>query len=232
MKIAICDCDVNSVRNLKRIIYTYADRFRMEIVIDWYNSGEELLKSGIPYSIVFLEYTLKELCGLEIAQRMRSISPYVSVVFISRHTEFVFDSFKVNPYRFLVKPIKESDVFEMMDDFFNKMGNDYCLWIKCGEDTVCLNTNEIYYLEANNKNCIIHLRDSRLKCNRTMAYVFNEMPNHFSKINRAFVINLNFIEKYNNREICLKNKEVINIGRSFLKSFKDEYRRLAKPIEI
>ena len=232
MKIAICDCDISSVKNLKRIIYTYADHFRMEIVIDWYASGEELLKSETHYSIVFLEYKLKGICGLEVAQRMKSINPYISVVFISGHTEFVFDSFKVNPYRFLVKPIKESDIFEMLDDFFKKMGSDYSLWIKCGEDTVCMNTGEIYYLEANNKNCIIHLRDSRLKCNRTMAYVFNEMPNHFSKINRAYVINLNFIEKYNNKEICLKNKEVLHIGRSFLKSFKDEYRHLSQPIEI
>lgn len=233
MRIALCDWDKNFVKKIKNIIYTYAEHFRMEILVDCYHSGEALLNSLVNYNLIFLGYKLEGINGLKTAKLIRNKNPYISIVFVSEYTDFVFDSFKVNPYRFLVKPISQNMIYETLNDFFEKFGKDYCLWVKYRDDTVCLNTGEIYYLEANNKHCIIHLEDQILNCNKTMAKVFGSLPeNHFSKINRAFVVNLNFIKKHNNKEIQLTNKQSLTIGRNYLKTFKEEYRLFSQPIEL
>lgn len=232
MRIALCDIDSNFLKILKRLIYIYAEHFKLDILVDCYTSGENLLNSGIEYNLVFLEYKLNGITGLETAKKIRNLNLDITIIFISEYTEFVFESFKVFPYRFLVKPIKQNLLFETLNEYFKKTGNDYPLWIKSANDTVYLNTKEIYYIEANNKHCLIHLKNEVLYCNRTMAKVFEILPkNHFLKINRAFIINMNFIERYNNQELILLNKKSLRISRNYFKIFKEEYRRFITPLE-
>ena len=232
MRIALCDWDRKFVETVKNMIYIYAEHFRIDIVADCYDSGETLTSSGINYNMIFLGYRLNGINGMKTAENIRRSNSDTAIIFVSEYTDFVFEAFKVTPYRFLIKPLSRNTLFETLNDYFKRYGTDYPLWLRCGEDTVCLNTNEIYFLEADNKHCFVHLKGEILSCNRTMARVFGVLPkNHFSKINRAFVVNLNFVEKYNNEQIFLKNGQSIHISRNYLKAFKDEYRRFSNPRE-
>lgn len=233
MRIALCDWDIKFLEKIKRSIYTYAEQYRMDIVADCYTCGERLLSSGINYNIIFLGYKLCGINGMKIAENIRQNAIDAAIVFISENTDFILDSFKVNPYRFLIKPISTDKIVDVLKDYFKKFGTDYPLWIKCGEDIFCLNTGDIYYLEADNKHCKIYLKNEELPCNKTMARVFSSLPKRsFSKINRAYVVNLNLVNKYNNELLTLKNGTTLHISRNYIKSFKEEFRQFMQPKEL
>lgn len=224
MRIAICEKERKVAEKTKNIIYRYAEIHRLDIVVDCYSHGESLLRSKVQYNLIFIGYELMDKSGLEIAKALRLSNSSSFLVFISSNTDFIFESFKVNTYRFLVPPIKESEIYSLLDDFFQKFGNDYPLWIKSGEETYCLSSKDIYYLEADNKHCVVHLEEESLPCNRTMAKVSDVLPkNHFIKINRAYIVNLSHIIKYNNENVFLKNGETVHISRNYLKNFKEDY---------
>ena len=233
MRIAICDLDKSFLLKLKNIIYHYAERRRLDVVADCYISGEEILNRGNYYNIIFLGYRLLGKNGLETAEKLREGKINSAIIFISDFTDFVFEAFKVSAYRFLLKSGCETEIWSVLDDYFYGIRNDYPLLIKSNDDMVCINTGDIYFLEANNKHCYIHLENEILNCNRTMARVYDVMPkNHFSKTNRAFVVNLNHISRYNNELITLKNGEVLHPSRNYYQSFKEEYRRFLRPCEL
>ncbi len=233
MRIAICDWDPRFVNEVKRMIYGYAEKFRIEIVVDCFVSGEMLIKAKENYQMIFLGYKLKGINGFDTARLIRRTDINTAIVFVSEYTDFVYDSFEVTPYRFLTKPLEELKLFEILNIFFKDIGSNYCLWIKSRDNTVFLNTNEIYYIEADNKHSIIHLERESISCNRTMARVFEVLPkNCFSKVNRAYIVNLNHIKNYNPKEINLSNNQRLSIGRSYFKSFKEEYKLLKQPIEL
>jgi len=88
----------------------------------------------------------------------------------------------------------------------------------------------ILYLEANNKYCYIHLENETILCKKTMARVFDALPKiYFQKINRAFIVNLNAINKYNAQNVDLKNGETLHITRTYYKNFKQEYLNFFNP---
>lgn len=230
MRIALCDRDTIFLKKLKAMLYCYAESRRLDIVVDCYRCGEDMLNSKVRYNLIFLGYWLCGRNGLEIAKLLRCQNDFTAIIFMSSDTHFVFEAFKVSPYRFLVCPLKEAELFSVLDEFFEKYGSDYPLWIKSREDTVCLNTGDIYYLEADNKHCYIHLENEVIACNRTMARVFDVMPKQcFFKINRAFIINLKFVARYNSDQVYLKNGEALHISRNYLKSFKSEYFDFSNP---
>lgn len=230
MRIALCDRDTNSLYVTKRIIYKYAEQMKIDILVDCFVCGEELLESKENYSLLFLGYRLSGKNGLEIAKEIRKSRSEVFIIFISDYTDFVYEAFKVNAYRFLVWPIKEAEMIDALNDFFFTHASNYPLWIKNNQDIDCINSGEIVYLEADNKYCYIHTTKETLHCKRTMARVYSILPqNHFLKINRAFIANLDYISKYSNEYVYFKNGEKAPIGRNYLGEFKSEYKSYLNP---
>ncbi len=233
MRIAVCDWDLRFVNGVKRMIYGFAEKLRIEIVVDCFVSGEMLINKKENYQMIFLGYKLSGMNGFDTARIIRKTDINTAIVFVSEYTDFVYDSFEVTPYRFLTKPLSELKLFEILNIFFEDMGKHSCLWVKSRDNTVCLNISEIYYIEADNKHSVIHLKGESIGCNRTMARVFEVLPkNCFSKISRAYIVNLEYIKNYNPKEIRLVNNKKLPIGRSYLKGFKDEYKLFKQPIEL
>jgi DNA-binding LytR/AlgR family response regulator len=230
MRIAICDSDSDYLKKLKNLLYRYSNSNKMEFIVEEFSSGEQLLKSKNNYCLIFIEYNLCGINGFETAKTLRSKGIESEIIFLSQNTDFIFESFKVSPYRFFKKPLETQVLFETLNDFFISYSENYPLWITNQINTYCLNTKDIYYLEADNKHCFVHLKNEAIPCNKTMARVFSTLPQkYFKKINRAFIVNLNYISSYNNEFVLLNNGENIHISRKYYKYFKQEYFDFAKP---
>lgn len=230
MRIAICDSDRKYVKILKNMLYNYSNIYKTEFLVEEFSSGEELLKSKNRYCLIFTEYNLCGINGLETAIKLREKNDKTDIIFLSNNTEFVFDAFKVSPYRFLKKPLSQTELFSVLTELFNNKIQNHPLLITNKFNTYCLNTKDIVYLEANNKHCYIHLHNEIIECNKTMAKIQSILPEkYFIKINRAFIVNLNCICKYNNQYVSLSNNEQVHISRNYLKYFKQEFINFTNP---
>lgn len=92
MRIALCDSDIECIRKHKQMIYKYANNHRMEIVVDEYCSGTELLACRRSYVLVILEYRTNTINGLETAALLRKSNNSCKIVFLSAYTGFIFES--------------------------------------------------------------------------------------------------------------------------------------------
>ena len=100
-KIAVCD-DENIV--IDDIIEKLQSR-RNEYEIVRYNSGDELLTAALDFNILFLDIEMRGLSGMETAFKLREMNYDGIIIFLTSHTEFMPDAFKVKAFRFLNKPI-------------------------------------------------------------------------------------------------------------------------------
>ena len=234
MRIAICDQNDMETKKLKIALYAYSNLQKMELLVDCFRQGEQLLCSSAKYNLVFIDYALSGMNGLQTAKAVKKASPDSTIIFLSATTGgFILNSFEVSPFRFLLKPVNQKLLFETLQDYFQTPDLKRPLWIKNGVDTICMNTGDILYLEADNKHCVIGLRDRKVPCRKTMAAVYDNLPKrHFCKINRAYVVNFSYIEGYNKNLIRLKNGESLYISRTYYKSFQQEYRSFADPVEL
>lgn len=224
MKIAIGDADSDAIKKTKRFLYEYANLRGIELLAEEFSSGRRLISNGTKYPLIILDYNLRDLNGLETARLIRKSNSDCAIIFLSGYTGFILDSFKVNPYRFLLKPLDKALLFSALDDFFMAQSDNRPLMIKDGGEIFCLSVNDILYLEADNKNCFISLRNKKIRCRKTMARVYGELPHrNFGKINRAYVVNFNYISGYNSDAVTLRNGERLHVGRSYFKSFREEF---------
>jgi len=229
MKIAVCDDEEvfrNSVRNA---IYMYSNLYRLEFVVDEYTCGEDLLSSSDNYDIILLDYQMDGMNGLETARAIRESNVNCILIFMTNFPHFVYESFEVSTYRFFTKPLDEAKLHKAFDDYFKDYGNDYPLVLKIGRDTVCIQTRDIVFLEADNKKCYINLVDKRHHCANTMIAISKLLPNNiFYKVHKSFVVNFNYVTGYDYQTVRFNNGAIAHIGRKYIKSFREAYRIYAK----
>ena len=229
MRFAVCDDEQLFRDEVKREVYKYSNIRNLEFVVDEYTCGENLLSSPYEYDVAFLDYKMGGINGLETAKLLRKKNKDCIIIFLTNFSKIVYEAFEVNTFRFFEKPLDVNKLYKALDDYFSTIGDDYPLLLKVGRDTVCIRTNEIFYLEADNKKCFVNLETEKLHCARTMASVESQLPSSiFNKVNKAFIVNLNHIKNYDKEFIQLTNGSRVPASRKYLPSFKEAYRNYAK----
>ncbi len=128
MNVAICDDNLKDIV----IIEKYLDRIsKSKIECDVFQSGEELIlaykRNKARYDVVFLDMEMCQLNGIETANYLREIDEYMIIIFVTIHTEYMRESFKCAPFRFLVKPVE----FDEMQTVFNDIQKNSLKNVRC-----------------------------------------------------------------------------------------------------
>lgn len=220
MLIAICDDEPLFCEQLKKEIYLYSSKYNLDTVVEIFYNGKSLL-NDLRFDIIFLDYQMPDLNGLQTAKELRKINQQCTIIFLTSFPEIVYDTFKYETFRFLIKPLNINNLYEALNSYRKKMDTYYPISINREGDVIKISTKDIIYVEADGKNSIIRLANDSIHCPKTLAKVYSLLPtNCFFKTHRSFVINFLYIDSYNKNSIKFTNGEYAKISRDQLKYFK------------
>ncbi len=233
MRIAVCVTDRNEAEHLKKLIYSYTNSIRAESVVTVFSSGEALLSCNVAFHLILLECSLPGPGGMETALCLRGRGCRAALILLADHLELILQAQQIQPFRFLTKPLLQSDLFAALSDYFHSPSLLRPIWIKNGCETVCLPTHRILYLEADNKHCLVALAHKKIPCRKTMATVYDFLPkNRFCRINRTYIVNLDHISGMNKKTVRLTNGETLPVTKHYYEPFLLCYTAFADPIRV
>lgn len=117
MKIAICDDESLFRRELKHSLNSYSLEYGLTFLYYEYSDGISMLSDNISYDLIFMDYKMKNMNGINVISALRERNDNTPVIFISSYKEMVFESMKVQTYRFLVKPLDNEKLYEALNSF-------------------------------------------------------------------------------------------------------------------
>ncbi|NLU53276.1 MAG: response regulator [Clostridiaceae bacterium] len=128
LNVGICDDFPFYCELTEMFIRQYGEKRGVLFNIRQFGSGEELLdmiyKENISFDLLFLDYYMKKLTGLETAKRLRQLeltkskSPCKIVFVIS--IDNTFELFSVRPLRVIHKPVSQETINEILDHVLNE----------------------------------------------------------------------------------------------------------------
>lgn len=233
MQIAVCD-DEKDARDL------YAEKVKQlcpQADLVQYASGEEVLMADRPPDILLLDIQMLGSNGMETAQRLRSRGMDTIIIFVSALEDYVFQAFDVGAFHYLVKPFDNRKFAQVLaravrqyeDDRQRNANQDRKkdtpnLVITSGGKHITIQMEDIVYAEVYNRKMILHTMDSDIEYYGKMKELEKKVGEDFYRPHRAYLVNMNYIRKYDARTIYLKKGQALmakqNYGdfvRKFLK---------------
>ncbi len=233
MQIAVCDDEEEFRNKLKAILLEYKREKRIEMDIYEFQNGNSLLASKNIFDMVFIDYQMPGLDGLETAKQLRLKNCICSIIFITSYPQFILDSFEVQPFRFFIKPLDDKKLREALDSYIRqqKMLNPIII-IEDGEQKT-INSENIIYIEGDGKYCLIRTAETAFRSSKTLSQVQKLLPQHcFYRIHKSYVINMYCVVSISGKEVLLINGEKAIIGRNHITDFKKVYKNFVKNFYI
>lgn len=223
MKIAICD---NNQTALDFIYLTVSDEFNKYGIITKivpYKNSRELMEahSKSPFNVFFLDISMPEMNGFQVAAEIRKKSKDAIIIFITSKNELVYDSFDYQPFYFIRKDGPEevkSNISKVIKKLlvFNKQNKTIILNSE-GINTIVSYTN-ILYIKSDRHYLEYHLSDNKIiKVRDVMKNKEIEFENYdFIKIHQRYLVNLRYVQFVDKRKevLILKNGERLEISRN------------------
>ena len=228
MRIAICDDEKQICELLKEKIEKYFFSKDTEFSIRIFLNGEEVLQSDLnEIDILFLDVDMPGRNGMETAKAIRKQNKEMIIVFLTAYSEFVFESFKVDAFRYLIKPVNNQELLETLDavcDKFSKIED--ILTFQFQNETYRIKYSDIIYIEGMRDKIWIYCKDRTYRWRGTMKNLEEILEDKiFFQIHRSYIINMNKIKKYNSQKITLEGGYEVPVSKYRLNEFKEEYIR-------
>ncbi len=230
MRIAICD-DEKEIRDMlaEKIARLYPEA---DLVL--YQSGEELLLTDAEPDILLLDIQMSGKNGMETARELRRKNKNTILIFVTVLEDFVFQAFDVGAFHYLVKPFGDNKFEEVLGNAIKEYEDrksrkaDHSdqkkksLMIMTGGKHITVNLAEVIYAEVFDRKVILHTTHEDIEYYGKMKDLHKKAGEDFYRPHRAYLVNFNFIRKYDATTIYLQKGQALMAKqnyRDFVKSY-------------
>ena len=194
---------------------------QLSVGFDLFSGGDAFLSmytSHYHYDMLFLDIEMPGLDGFEVCRRVRQIQPDALVVFISSREELVFQSFEVQPFRFIRKSDLENQLGPLADAIATELErrNHRTLRIvePVSQDIFSFDSRQIKYVEAQRKECVIACVDRSVTVKaRFMDIEAMLRGEPFLKVHRSYLVNARYVFHIGKTGLTLTTGEEIPLSR-------------------
>lgn len=119
-KVIAVDDEQNALNRFERLIQ---QDNRLELLKTFTRASEavEFMKAN-QVDIAFLDIEMPEMTGLELAEVLMDINPYVEIVFVTAYNQYALEAFRAHATGYLLKPLSHDDFTTQIDSMEKKLG--------------------------------------------------------------------------------------------------------------
>ena len=202
LRIAVCDDNSEFVKKIKRTIIKEFKRRNTEVCVEHYAFGEILIRhhNTKPFDVLFLDIDMPRISGFDIAKIIGESSRNCQVVFVTHHSELVYNSFKFRPLNFVYKANDSSfnnRISEVVDQILEHFKQETVIVLEddiSGRISVTL--QDVLYIESDKHYVSYHLinQDNPITMRDSISRLTDEYSNkNFVRIHKKYLVNLKHI---------------------------------------
>ena len=220
--IAICDDEKHMSAHIRSCVSDFFRKKNRETSLRMFSSGEELLSYNGQIDILFLDIQMKGMDGMETARKLRADQFRGFLVFITVLKEMVFQSFEVQAYDYLVKPVDKKQFEKTMERLYASMQNarEDSLLVQKGYEGRIIPKDEIVFCEVIDRKIYLNLASGDVvDYYERIENLEAKLDKHFYRCHRSYLINLKHLKGYKNGTACMDNGKEIPVSRLGSKEF-------------
>lgn len=214
IRIAVCDDNEVVLEKINRAICKAFMLYTSDFIVKRFSSGTLLLREhrSEPFDILFLDIDMPKVTGFDIAKTLRDDFSYCFIIFITSHSELIYESMDFQPFHFIRKNHKipmEENIKEIVQKLMKHMKQNDKLILQDDLSGRCaVYIRDILYIESDKHyvNYYIKDRENPIRIRENITECVEKLIEYdFVRIHRKYCINMRFLLDFdsNNNEITL-----------------------------
>lgn len=221
INITICDDEYTQIEYLNALVSKWAIKRNIVVYISEYMNAESFLfayEDNKTLDILLLDIQMKNMDGVELARRIRIENEVVQIIFITGYTDFISEGYEVSALHYLIKPIKEEKLYEVLDKAITRLHKvEKTILINTANEIRRINLNEILYIEAFAHSVKIATNTGAVETKIAISEI-NKMLNYsFIRCHRSYIVGLKHISHITKTDVILDNGLKIPLARRLYK---------------
>lgn len=232
LRISVCDDSREDLLYIEEILNDY---FAVKAIhaaeYTLFNNAVDLLwaiERGQRYDLMLLDILMPSMTGMDAAREIRGFNQDVKIVFLTSSTEFAVESYTVNAFYYLLKPIQKMQLFALLDRVIDDMNNQEngSFLIKSNQGIIRVYLNKLEFAEIIGRTIFYHFTDGSVtQASGLLTELESVLLPHscFIKPHRSYIVNMSHIASLNQREIRMRAGSVVPMAKAHYRDIKSAY---------
>lgn len=167
------------------------------------------------FDIVFMDIYMGEISGVEAARALRARDKDCKLIFLTVSGDFMREGFSLNSAHYLVKPVREEDFLQAMENCrIRRSCQVPLLTVISDRRTIRIATKDIIYMDVRMRCATVHIRTESLPIGRSFNAIAEDLlaDERFLLCNRGLLVNMDFIVAQMGNDFLLSNGERLPIA--------------------
>lgn len=229
VRIALCEDNPKDLAVLANLLDRYRRETKASLSLSAYTSGVALfddMRKEV-FDLLLLDVMMPFVDGMQIAREIREFDENVKIAFLTSSPEFAVQSYEVDAFHYLLKPVSYDKLFPMLDKLrlrIEEHGAGLAVRLKSGAASILF--ARIAYVEVLNRTVRFHLTDKSV---REVAGSLSDFEPQllsqpeFIRVHRAFIVNLDQVQELEKLSLRTFSDESVPVSRRLFGEVKAAY---------
>lgn len=219
IKISVVDDDALFGKNVTGLIEECAPEL---VRTAFFQSGRAFLAQGADTDILFLDISMPDMSGMELALALKEKRKRPVVVFLTGMPEYVYDAFEAEAAGYLLKPVEKDKLKQVLNRVVGRIHEtekEGSLLIKNGGLVHKVVPEDILYVENQGRKLVFHTKEGMFSCYGKMEEYEKRLPAYFFRCHRGYLISLKEVSSYDRISVVLSNGETVLMAKQRYEAF-------------
>ncbi len=217
LRIAVCDDEKRESDYITALVNEWAEGCGIKTEITVFFSAEEFLfkyEEDKNFDILLLDIQMKEMDGIELAEKIRESDKSVQIVFITGFTDYISRGYDVSALHYLIKPVEKEKLFSVLnkaDDNLRK--TEKFVLLSVDSESFKVKLKDIIYIEAFGHSCCVACKNRDYEVKLPISDIVKMLDESFVKCHRSYVANLRNVSRITKTDVVFDNGKSIPVSR-------------------
>lgn len=231
LRIALCDDEEKQLNQAAAMLNTYlSSRPDLSGQVETFRSGIALLtrvEDAGGFDLYVLDILMPQLSGIDTGHRLRALGDGGEIVYLTTSNDFAADSYDVRAFFYLLKPVNEAKLFQVLDGAVEKLNRrrSSAVVVTTVDGPRRILLERIRYVERMGRCMRYYCTDTTID-SQTIRVSFREAAAplladwRFCLCGASFVLNFQHVTGVNGQTALLDNGQTVILPRTSATGFK------------
>lgn len=231
LQIAVCDDEEKQLNQTVSLLECYLrSRPGLNGQIETFLSGSALLeraKNTGGFDLYMLDILMPDLNGIETGRRLRALGDGGEILFLTNSNDFAADSYDVRAFFYLLKPVEDMKLFEVLDGAVKKLirRRSSAIVVTTADGPRRILLEHIRYVERVGR-CVRYFCTDGTVDSQTIRVPFREITaplladRRFYPCGASFVLNFQHVTGVSGQAALLDSGQTVTLPRTAATDFK------------